>query len=170
MARSGLTREKVAAGVLGLLAMAAYNPNQTPLLRTGTSDTGCDCGTPGAGGGLQFTRRRLSLDSFKSPEETWLLPLNANVAFDFRGRHGIPLQMGGTYQSLAQSGAYRLGWAGDASSVLVAIEMPKNPLWTSYDFSSYQSGRVSPTLADVLAVAAGNGSKRNASPRPVLTA
>ncbi|MCC6903948.1 MAG: hypothetical protein IT377_33580 [Polyangiaceae bacterium] len=45
-----ISREKVAAALLGTFALGAYNPAQTPLLRTDSADAGCDCGTPGAGG------------------------------------------------------------------------------------------------------------------------
>ncbi|MCC6903949.1 MAG: hypothetical protein IT377_33585 [Polyangiaceae bacterium] len=112
---------------------------------------------------MEFTRRELSLKSPNAAAETWLLPLNKNLAFDFRGRNGTPLQALANYDSLASSGKYRMAWAGDAASLFVAVEMPTLPSRTGYDFSKYLTGRVSPTVGDVLEMAKGNWKAKRGS-------
>ncbi|MBK8998000.1 MAG: hypothetical protein IPM35_19935 [Myxococcales bacterium] len=93
-------------------------------------------------------------------DENWLLPLNQTAGIDIRGRKGIKPTIDLPLAEVED--VYHLSWAGDASSVLVAIEMPTTAGKAEWDLSD-KSGRVSPTMSDVLAMAAGDRSKKRGS-------
>lgn len=157
MRRSGVGRVQVVAVALaGAVLLGAYSDQFTPVLRT-TSPDGCDCGgTPGGGGNL--TARKLTLRS--TGDENWLLPLNQTVGIDLRGRNGVAPRIDSFLEDVEDG--YHLKWAGDGSSILVAIEMPTTGTKEAWDLSD-ASGRISPTIADALAMASGDRSKKRGS-------
>ncbi len=113
---------------------------------------------PPGGGGADLTARRLALRT--SIDENWLLPLGQTIGIDLRGRNGVGPTIDG-YLEQAEDG-YHLKWAGDGAGLLVAVEMPTKSDKGQWDLTD-KSGRISPTIADALAMASGDRSRKRGS-------
>lgn len=130
-----LRREHVAGlGLLSLLLVAAYDPTLTPLRRL--SAIQCDCLGGGTESNPHLSARALSYAVATTPgTETFLLPFN-DTGIDLRGRGGASAQFPLSIAGLGKYGSYTVGWAGDGSSILYALQMPlKNGNWDLSDGS-----------------------------------
>ncbi len=154
---------------LAALALGSYDATESPVWRTTpTAGGGCSCGQPGAPGApgtpSGISARRLDVHSDLTDSPTWrtaypqyyhprtVLPLGATRGIDLRHVYPFPVIANAAPMSslseAAKTGQYRVSWRGDASSLLVAFQMPTARDGTEWDFSD-RGGRITPDLQEL---------------------
>lgn len=130
---------------------------RTTLLAGG--GTGCGSGQPGAASALSARRLDINTGKFASDfpaypikQPSTVLPLGKMIGLDMRAVYPFPTVYGAdpgtTLSQAATQGLYRVSWSGDATSLLIAFQMPTTPDGKEWDMRA-RGGRITPDLAEL---------------------